>query len=47
MTEEEIRTFARRYDPQYLHIDPELAQASRFGGLIASGLHVSSVAPVD
>ncbi|HEV8029086.1 MAG TPA: MaoC family dehydratase [Stellaceae bacterium] len=36
---EEIIAFARQFDPQYFHIDPERAKASPFGGLIASGWH--------
>ena len=35
----EIIAFARRYDPQPFHTDPEAARASTFGGLIASGWH--------
>ncbi len=38
VTEEELLSFARAYDPQYFHADPEAAKASRFGGLIASGI---------
>jgi acyl dehydratase len=34
---EEMLRFAREYDPQYFHTDPEAAKASMFGGLIASG----------
>lgn len=37
VTEEEIISFARRYDPQVFHIDPEGAKTTHFGGLIASG----------
>lgn len=36
---EEIVAFARRYDPQYFHVDAEAAKHSPFGGLIASGWH--------
>ncbi len=39
-TEQEIVDFARLYDPQEFHIDPEGARHSLFGGLIASGWHV-------
>ena len=39
---EEILDFARRYDPQPFHIDPERAAAGPFGGIIASGLHTQS-----
>jgi acyl dehydratase len=35
--EEEIIAFARQYDPQPFHTDPEEAARSRFGGIIASG----------
>jgi acyl dehydratase len=42
-TEEEIVAFARQFDPQPFHIDPEAAKASIYGGLIASGWHTCSV----
>ena len=35
--EAEIIEFARLYDPQTFHTDPEAARSSAFGGLIASG----------
>ena len=35
--EGEILEFARRYDPQPFHVDPERAAGSIYGGLIASG----------
>lgn len=35
--EAEVIAFAKAYDPQYFHIDPEAAKAGPFGGLIASG----------
>ena len=34
-----ILTFARQWDPQYFHTDPEAAKTSPYGGLIASGFH--------
>src|SRR3546814_10800134 len=34
---DEITTFARLYDPQPLHTDPEPARDTLFGGLIARG----------
>jgi acyl dehydratase len=37
LTPEEIVDFARRYDPQPMHTDPEAARGSIYGGLIASG----------
>ncbi len=41
--EAEIIAFARQYDPQYFHLDPEAAKHSHFGGLVASGWHTVSV----
>ncbi|MCK8785814.1 acyl dehydratase [Roseomonas sp. NAR14] len=35
----EIVEFARRYDPQPFHLDPEAAKDSIFRELVASGLH--------
>lgn len=43
VTEEEILEFARKYDPQPFHVDPEAAKDSMFGGLIASGWHTASI----
>jgi acyl dehydratase len=40
--EEEILQFARRFDAQPFHIDPEAAKKSIYGGLIASGWHTAS-----
>lgn len=40
--EEEMRTFAERYDPQPIHTDPEAASDSIFGGLTASGWFTAS-----
>ena len=31
--------FAREWDPQPFHVDPEAAKASPYGGIIASGFH--------
>src|SRR5258707_3246990 len=44
VTEAEIIEFARRYDPQYMHVDAEAAARGRFGGLVASGWHTAAVA---
>ena len=41
--EAEIIEFARRFDPQEMHIDPEAAARGRFGGLIASGWHTAAM----
>jgi acyl dehydratase len=43
VTEAEILEFARRFDPQPIHIDPGFAAAGPFGGLIASGWHTASM----
>ncbi|MDI3421535.1 MaoC family dehydratase [Streptomyces luteolus] len=43
LTEEEILDFARRFDPQSIHTDPEAAEHGPFKGLIASGWHTSAV----
>ena len=43
ITEEEMLAFARKYDPQPFHTDPEAARQSIFGGLIASGWHTGAM----
>ncbi len=43
LTEEQIVAFAREFDPQPFHLDPEAAGASMFGRLIASGWHTAAV----
>lgn len=43
ITEAEILAFARKYDPQPFHTDPEAARRSIFGGLIASGWHTGAM----
>ena len=43
LSAEEIIEFARRFDPQPIHIDPEAAARGPFGGLIASGWHTAGV----
>jgi len=43
VSEAEIIDFARRYDPQPMHTDPEAARRGRFGGLIASGWHTGAM----
>lgn len=40
---DEIREFARRFDPQPFHTDPEAARDSFFRGLAASGWHTASI----
>jgi acyl dehydratase len=41
--EAEILSFAKRFDPQPFHTDPEAARQSIFGGLIASGWHTTAL----
>jgi acyl dehydratase len=41
---EEIKRFAREYDPQRYHVDDEAAQTTPFGGLIASGWQTCAIA---
>ena len=43
VTESEIVAFAREWDPQPFHIDPEAAKSSVFGGLIASGWQTGAI----
>jgi acyl dehydratase len=40
---DEIIDFARRYDPQEFHVDPERAASGPFGGLVASGWHTAAM----
>lgn len=44
LSQADIIDFARRYDPQPIHLDPAFAISGPFGGLIASG--VQTVAAV-
>jgi acyl dehydratase len=43
VTEAEIIEFARVYDPQPIHVDPQFAADGPFGGLIASGWHTAGI----
>ncbi len=43
VTDADIIAFARQYDPQPMHIDPEAARRTIYGGLIASGWHTVSL----
>ncbi len=42
-TADDIKSFARRFDPQRFHVDEEEAARSPFGALIASGWHTVAV----
>lgn len=44
VTEEEMVSFAKSYDPQWFHVDAEGAKQGRWGGLIASGWYTCSLA---
>src|SRR3954462_2003393 len=44
VTEAEIIEFAKRYDPQFFHVDPVRARNSRWNGLISSGWMTCSIA---
>jgi acyl dehydratase len=39
----EIIAFAEQFDPQPFHLDPVAAEATVFGGLIASGWHTAGL----
>lgn len=41
--EAEMIAYAQRYDPQWYHVDRTRAEASPWGGLIASGFYTVSV----
>ena len=43
VSEDEIVSFGRQWDPQPFHVDPEAAKESVFSGLIASGWHTGSI----
>ncbi|EED34792.1 MaoC domain protein [Luminiphilus syltensis NOR5-1B] len=43
VTEGEMIDFAKRYDPQVFHVDPESPESQALGGLIASGWHTASI----
>jgi acyl dehydratase len=43
VTEEQITSFAREFDPQPFHLDATVADRTMFGGLIASGWHTAAI----
>ncbi len=43
IAQNEIISFAERFDPQDFHTDPERAAQGPFGGLIASGWHTAGL----
>lgn len=44
LTADEIKAFAREYDPQIFHLDEEAAKRTHFGGLVASGWQTACIA---
>ena len=43
VSESEIVEFARQFDPQTFHIDPEHTTTQSLGGLMASGWHTAAI----
>lgn len=43
VTEEEVLSFAKAYDPQPIHTDKAFAESSPFEGLICSGWHTCAI----
>jgi len=43
VSEADIIGFARQYDPQPMHLDPNAASFTIYGGLIASGWHTGAL----
>jgi len=44
VTEAEVLDFAKQWDPQWFHTDPDAAARGPFEGLIASGWHTCGIA---
>ena len=40
---EQVKAFARQFDPQPFHLDAEAARDSLFGELVASGWHTAAI----
>ena len=43
VTSTEIIDFGRRFDPHDMHVDPERANSTPLGGLVASGWHTTAM----
>ena len=41
--EEQIKAFAKQFDPQPFHLDAEAAKGTLFEGLVASGWHTAAI----
>jgi acyl dehydratase len=44
ISEDDIKQFAARFDPQPFHLDDEAARETIFKGLAASGWHTAAIA---
>ncbi len=44
ITEDDLVSFARQWDPQPFHVDPDAAKETMWGGIIASGWHTGAMA---
>ena len=42
ITPDRLREYASEFDPQGIHLDPQVAQREMFGGIVASGWHTLS-----
>ena len=42
-TADDIKAFARQFDPQAFHVDEEQGARSHFGALVGSGWHTASI----
>ncbi|ETA71331.1 MULTISPECIES: MaoC family dehydratase [Mesorhizobium] len=43
LDEQQIKAFAREFDPQIFHLDERAAEGTLFGGLAASGWHTAAI----
>jgi acyl dehydratase len=43
LDEEQIKAFAKQFDPQPFHLDAEAAKKAFFGELVASGWHTAAI----
>lgn len=41
--EQQIKAFAKQFDPQPFHLDDDAAKETLFGGLVASGWHTAGI----
>lgn len=43
LDDQQIKAFAREFDPQIFHLDERAAEGTLFGGLAASGWHTAAI----